>query len=124
MSLTRESSSGANPTYTVDELVHQLKITESKVVFVHPVLIQIASKACSAAGIPADRIVIMGSKRIGASYTVQDLVEDGAKHSASFVERRLRPGEAKTKVACLCLSSGTTGPPKVLLFPLSFCLRN
>jgi len=35
----------------------------------------------------------------------------------SFVERHLNPGEAKTKIAFLCFSSGTTGRPKAVAIP-------
>lgn len=42
-----------------------------------------------------------------------DLVEEGLARPTSFVERTLAPGEAKTKLAFLSCSSGTTGKPKV-----------
>jgi acyl-CoA synthetase (AMP-forming)/AMP-acid ligase II len=48
--------------------------------------------------------------------TVQTLIEDGLRlGQPQFVERKLEKGEAKTKVAFLSFSSGTTGKPKVAL---------
>lgn len=68
-------------------------------------------------GIPHDRIVLLGgSERVTPNFSghnVHNLIEHGLSQEANFVERRLEPGEAKTKVALLLFSSGTTGKPKV-----------
>jgi 4-coumarate--CoA ligase len=48
-----------------------------------------------------------------AHSTLDDLVAEGLNKEPHFVERRLQPREAKTKVAFLSFSSGTTGKPKV-----------
>lgn len=42
-----------------------------------------------------------------------DLVEEGVGRKKCYTERRLAPGEARTKIAFLSFSSGTTGRPKV-----------
>ena len=51
--------------------------------------------------------------------TVQYLIERGLSDlniaGPKFVERHLKPGEGKTKLAFLSFSSGTTGNPKVTL---------
>jgi 4-coumarate--CoA ligase len=112
--------SGANPSYTADELLHQLKITGARIVFVHPLFLESAQKACCLAGIPRESIVVIGTAPKGASFvSVDDLIADGSANVPNFTEKRLHPGEGKTKMAFLCLSSGTTGPPKV---PDWFCL--
>lgn len=57
--------------------------------------------------------------------TVQHLIERGIgelnANGPAFVERRLAKGEAKTKVAFLSFSSGTTGRPKVRLLTYVLC---
>jgi acyl-coenzyme A synthetase/AMP-(fatty) acid ligase len=69
-------------------------------------------------GIPHDRLVILGgSERVTpnfSGYNVHSLIEHGLSQEANFVERRLGPKEARTKVALLLFSSGTTGKPKVV----------
>ena len=45
--------------------------------------------------------------------SVDDLVKLGSESERVFEERKLLPGEAKTKLAFLNFSSGTTGKPKV-----------
>jgi acyl-coenzyme A synthetase/AMP-(fatty) acid ligase len=52
-----------------------------------------------------------------AVITVENLIERGLSDlnitGPKFAERRLQPGEGKSKLAFLSLSSGTTGKPKV-----------
>ena len=56
--------------------------------------------------------------------TVSALVTAGlAKHTV-FAERTLQPGEARTKIALLCFSSGTTGTPKAVAVPHFALLAN
>jgi 4-coumarate--CoA ligase len=50
--------------------------------------------------------------------SLEDLVEEGQSLSP-FIEPRLKSGEAKTKIAFLCFSSGTTGKPKALALSLN-----
>lgn len=45
------------------------------------------------------------------------MVREGLARGPSFVERRLELGEAKTKLALLNFSSGTTGKPKAVAIP-------
>src|ERR1700683_3768261 len=54
-----------------------------------------------------------GHSSPSVQYTLEDLVAEGLNIEPHFVERRLAPREAKTKVAFLSFSSGTTGRPKV-----------
>jgi 4-coumarate--CoA ligase len=108
--MTRNS----NPAYTFDELTHQLRLTKATTVVVHSQFLKTAAEACKEVGLPAERIVIIDQATFDAPHTtVEQLIQDGLSHNANFVERKLGQGEAKTKIAFLCLSSGTTGPPKV-----------
>lgn len=112
----------ANPSYTVDELVHQLKTTGASLIVVHPLLYPVAHAAAQAVGIPPNNVVMLkssadGEARAASHVTVSHLIEAGAKKPMSFTERKLQPGEARTKLAFLCFSSGTTGLPKAVSIP-------
>ncbi|TFY72419.1 hypothetical protein EVG20_g591 [Dentipellis fragilis] len=110
--------SSSNPTYTTDELVHQLKITKVTTVFVHPAFLKTVRDACQKLGIPDDRIALISPAPPSHSHlSVNDLIAKGSQQKQSFVERRLSPGEAKKKLAFFVLSSGTTGPPKAVAIP-------
>lgn len=85
----------------------------------HPDNLDTALSAARAAGLSADQIILFdkSSSRHGPSghVTLNELIDQGLRLGPTFVERRLRPGEAKTKLAFLSFSSGTTGKPKVCL---------
>jgi 4-coumarate--CoA ligase len=105
----------SNPAYTIDELIHQLRLTRATTIIVHTQFLKNAMEACKQVGLPTERVVIIDQTTFDAPHTtVEQLIRDGLSHRANFVERRLGAGEAKTKIAFLCLSSGTTGPPKVV----------
>jgi len=107
-------SRNSNPAYTVDELAHQLRLTNATTIVVHSQCLKNATEACKDAGLPPERIVIIDQATFDAPHvTVEQLIQDGLAHNVKFVERKLGPGEGKSKIAFLCLSSGTTGPPKV-----------
>lgn len=75
-------------------------------------------EAAELSGISSDRFVLLGTSERAApnfsGYDLHSLIGYGLSQEAKFVERRLEPGEAKTKVAFLLFSSGTTGKPKVI----------
>lgn len=84
----------------------------------HPDSLDIALSAARAAGVPSESVVLFdGSSPVPANrLTVGDLITRGLSSSDdNFVEKRLGPGEGKTKLAFLSFSSGTTGRPKVYL---------
>ncbi|KAH8990158.1 phenylacetyl-CoA ligase [Lactarius hatsudake] len=111
-------STNSNPAYTFDELSHQLRLTKATTIIVHSQFLKTASEACKEVGLPAERIVIMDQATFEAPHTtIEQLIQDGLSHDTNFVERRLGEGEARTKIAFLCLSSGTTGPPKAVAIP-------
>lgn len=99
-----------------DELAYQLKITKSTLIIAHPSCIETALAASRQCGISADSLIILDKLQTSSPIpyvTVPELINEGLARPMSFTERRLSPGEAKTKLAFLSCSSGTTGRPKV-----------
>ncbi|KAF9236311.1 hypothetical protein BU15DRAFT_77152 [Melanogaster broomeanus] len=88
--------SGANPAYTADELLYQIRITKPSLIVTH---LESLSTAVSAA------------------RAVETLIQEGLTMERCFIEPRLKPGEAKSKIAFLNFSSGTTGKPKAVVIP-------
>ncbi|KAG1749197.1 hypothetical protein EDB19DRAFT_1681264 [Suillus lakei] len=103
--------SGANPTYTAEELLHQIQVVEATLIIAHPSSLHTALGAARAAGIPSDRVITFGES---TQSTVESIIQIGLRNEPAFVERRLKKGEGKTKVAFLNFSSGTTGKPKAV----------
>lgn len=69
-------------------------------------------------GLSEDKILFMDPPQSGSSAptsnrTVEQVMAEGKRKPTRFQERRLAPGEARTKLASLSFSSGTTGRPKV-----------
>ena len=101
--------SPANPGYTVDELAFQLKDAGAKAVVTQMVLLEVAVEAANKAGIPDERVILIGDERD----------ESGRfKHFSSLrniagTSRYRRTGvDPKNDLAFLVYSSGTTGLPK------------
>ncbi|OAX36146.1 acetyl-CoA synthetase-like protein [Rhizopogon vinicolor AM-OR11-026] len=111
--------SGANPLYTVDELVYQINAVQAAVIFTHPDSLEVALSSAHAAGVSADRVILFDVEGADTKQkvTVQGLVTQGLASTPNFTERKLAPGEGKTKVAFLNFSSGTTGRPKAVAIP-------
>ncbi|EGO23638.1 hypothetical protein SERLADRAFT_416040 [Serpula lacrymans var. lacrymans S7.9] len=107
--------SGANPMYTVEELLYQIETTKASIIITHPMSLDNALSAAKAAGVPQDRVLTFEDSPSKSLITVEQLILEGLAQEASFVERKLNPGEARTKVAFLNFSSGTTGKPKAVL---------
>ncbi|EJD03679.1 acetyl-CoA synthetase-like protein [Fomitiporia mediterranea MF3/22] len=110
----------ANPSYTADELLHQLVAAKAFVMVAHPDCLPTALAAARQAGLAADHIFLMDELRAKVPIpfpTISDLVKEGLSKPTCFVERRLAPGEGKTKLAFLSFSSGTTGKPKAVAIP-------
>jgi hypothetical protein len=105
--------SGANPNCTPDELVYQIKLTGTTLIIAHSDSLETARKAGKLAGIPPDRVLILDSDPKLDATSVATLISGSISAGSAFVQKKLRPGEGKTKVAALYMSSGTTGPQKV-----------
>ena len=91
----------------------------------HAGSLPVALAAARAAGLPRERIVTFdtpgasGAEAKAAAGVVPfaALVAEGLARPTAYAERRLAPGEGKTKLAFLSFSSGTTGRPKVRVCP-------
>ena len=108
----------ANPSYTAEELAYQLDAVKARLLIVHPSILPAAVEAARTAGLPDDRIVLFDPVPGSPYPNLQDLVSFGASQPQKFTPFQLRPGEARTKIALLSFSSGTTGRPKVRVFEL------
>lgn len=97
--------SPANPAYTVRELAHHLRDSGAKVLFTQKHLLPNALKAATEAGIPKERIVLIGEERDGGFAHVTQLLDERPKRERT----KLDPGK---DLAFLVYSSGTTGLPK------------
>lgn len=113
--------SGANPSFTSDELVYQVQATHASVLVVHPEVLPVARSAAHISKLSENHIVLFDTADTpltqGVFPTVRGLIDQGLSAFPSFRERRLSPGEGKTKVAFLNFSSGTTGMPKPIAIP-------
>ncbi|KZV70955.1 amp dependent CoA ligase [Peniophora sp. CONT] len=114
--------SPANPSFTAEELHYQLVASDSRAIIAHPSALTTALEAAALAGIPANRVIVLEGRvdendaREGIRCS-DDLVALGLSQPPHFIERKLNPGEAKTKIAFLSFSSGTTGKPKAVAIP-------
>ncbi|CCM00619.1 uncharacterized protein FIBRA_02655 [Fibroporia radiculosa] len=110
----------SNPSFTANELEYQLSITKARAIITHPFSLSVALEAAHKVGISSEFIVLFDDTSVtGARQfpNLSDLVIEGLRMSPTFIERRLRRGEGKTKLAFLSLSSGTTGRPKAVCIP-------
>lgn len=105
---------GTNPSYTVNELVHHMKMCKSKLLLVEQDLLKTAQQAADKAGIPKDRILIFdhdaaagAPTQINGYRSWRVLFDHG---EADWV--RYRGEKAKTAIAAFLSTSGTTGLPK------------
>jgi 4-coumarate--CoA ligase len=91
---------------------------KAAVIITHPDSLNVALASAHAAGVPADRVILFDVEGADTAQrlTVQALVSQGLASAPNFRERKLAPGEGKTKVAFLNFSSGTTGRPKVSVY--------
>lgn len=101
--------SPANPTYSVEELAFQLKNAGAKAVVTQLPLLPAVRKAAEAAGVPQDRIVVMGDARDPDGAVKHFTSVRNISGVARFRRARLDPAE---DLAFLVYSSGTTGLPK------------
>lgn len=110
----------ANPSYTADELKHQLSLTSAKLIIAHPACLAVAKAAARSVGLSDDRIVLFNtapSAKQHAHSTLDQLIELGSSRGENYKAITFKQGEARTTVAFLSFSSGTTGKPKVRVFP-------
>jgi long-subunit acyl-CoA synthetase (AMP-forming) len=99
----------ANPAYTADELAHQLKDTKAKVLAVQMSSLAVGAAAAKKAGIPEDRIILIGDEKHPTSKHKHFTSIQNISRSTRYLRTRLNPDE---DLAFLVYSSGTTGLPK------------
>ncbi|KAB5566945.1 4-coumarate-CoA ligase [Coniochaeta sp. 2T2.1] len=106
--------SGANPSYTVPELIHQMQNTTAKVLLSHPDHLPQALEAASKAGIPRSRIFQFSDVANPPLHGIPDWrsMIGSPSEGASYRWPELTPAEARSTVATINYSSGTTGLPK------------
>ncbi|KAJ7478654.1 phenylacetyl-CoA ligase [Mycena galericulata] len=102
-----------NPSMTTEELAHQLKIARPSVIIVQNESVSLAKDAAHHAGLGKYHIIVMDATMGSDSeyHTIDSLITLGTS-LPPFYQQPLHKGEAKTKVAFLSFSSGTTGLPK------------
>ena len=109
--------SPANPSFTVEELRHQLSVTRAKVIIAHPVCLSTARDAARAYGIPYDSLIVLDSSTVPNEHpfpTIGQLIQFGASKGENYKAISFKPGEAKATIAFLSFSSGTTGTSVVI----------
>ncbi|KAF7725935.1 hypothetical protein EC973_009172 [Apophysomyces ossiformis] len=102
------TTSTANPTYTPQELAHQLEDVNAKILIAHPLNLDSALTAAKMVGLSKDRVFIFGDKTLKGVRPYTDVFL--GQREAIPVEWTKE--ETKERVAYLCFSSGTTGRSK------------
>lgn len=93
--------SAVNPAFSAEELQYQLESANAKFLFVHPTVLQTGLAAARTVGLPNDRIVLIDPTPNTEQpfVTLDEVIQEGLQHPEPFVERQLKPAEAKTKIA-------------------------
>jgi long-subunit acyl-CoA synthetase (AMP-forming) len=91
-----------------------LKLSKSTFIITHPGFIKSAMEAADHVGIPHSKIILVSNSENLPFITLPDLVKIG-ETAPEIVRQQFAPGEARTKVALLNFSSGTSGLPKGVL---------
>ncbi|KAF7551631.1 hypothetical protein G7Z17_g4864 [Cylindrodendrum hubeiense] len=102
-------ASPANPTYTAEELAHQLKDSQAKALVTHKAFLQTACKAAELASIPLDRIILLGDGK-DEDGRFKHWTEVTAKEA--WIQPKKPNMDPKRDLVYLVYSSGTTGLPK------------
>ena len=101
--------SPANPGYTAQELAFQLKDSGAKSLVTQRAFLKVALEAAVQAGIPEDRIVLLGDEKDESMRFKHFL---SVRNIAGTNRYRRTKVDPKNDLAFLVYSSGTTGHPK------------
>lgn len=101
--------SPANPGYTADELAFQLKDAGAKAMVTQKSCLGVAQEAAKQAGVPLDRIILMGDERDAENKFKHFTSIRNISGTTRYRRVKLDP---KKDLAFLVYSSGTTGHPK------------
>ncbi|TFK30835.1 amp dependent CoA ligase [Coprinopsis marcescibilis] len=108
----------ANPSYTAEELKYQLLTSNAKLMVTHPACFKVASSVANVGQLSGKKSIILldslGVSNADGIATVDELVTFGARRPENYKAIRFKRGEARTAVAFLSFSSGTTGSPKAV----------
>lgn len=117
----------ASPAATVPELTAQLCQVDARLVYCTPETRPVAVRAAAAAGLPADRVLMLGPGRAGWPGGGLELLVQGGDDAAAapqpvrLDERQVLPWSRVTdraaledSIVCILFSSGTTGTPKAV----------
>ncbi len=100
--------SPANPAYNQEELAFQLKDSGAKALVTQTPFLPQAQAACKIAGIPNDRIIVLGDERAPNNKHFTGI--QNISRSTHYLRTKAKNPEKD--VAFLVYSSGTTGHPK------------
>lgn len=105
---------GANPTYTTEEISYQMKAIEAKVVLVHPSLLETGLAAASQAGVPVNLIYLFSDTEYPTTLGIHDWRSIlASEKDADIWQWDPLDGELAVQTpAVVNFSSGTTGLPK------------
>ena len=101
--------SPANPGYSANELTFMLKDAGAKALATQKPLLPVALEAAKMAGLPLDRIILIGEERDDTHRFKHLMSIRKTSGTSRYRRRRLDPDK---DLAFLAYSSGTTGLPK------------